>query len=340
MSQRPFTLVAAVVALGALSLWWRASPVPDRAEAVGVDRRHADPTLASDPPWPARRNTTREARTDELREAEALDLPPSLAGTTPDGALMVDAAGRFVVNPETRAFFDYFLTTVGEIPAAALRARIIAEIEARLPEKARDDAIAFLDRYLDYRRRARRMAEDGEVPEDLRARFDRLREVRREALGDENAELLFGEEERTIDADLTRREILQTQGLSVAERTRLLTEVEQRLPDAVREVRARAHLPAQLLEHEQELRAAGGSPEEVHALRVQTVGEAAAERLAQLDVERAAWQVRLDTYRAERSSIENDPRLSLDERRTQVAALRERHFDATERLRLDAIERQ
>lgn len=265
-------------------------------------------------------------------------LPESLAGTEPDGELTLDAQGRFVADAGARAFFDYFLAAAGEQPLTALRARIVAAIEARLPPAAAADAIAALDAYLDYRRRARHLVESGDVPDDLGERLALLQRVRRETLGPALADAFFGLEEQTIAADLARREILARRDLDAAERERLLHENEQSLPEAVRAARAETLLPFRLRDDEAALRAAGGSTDEVRALREQTVGAEAAARLEELDREEAQWQARLDAYRAERAAIESDPGLDPEERASRLRALLEAGFAPHERLRVVATD--
>lgn len=265
-------------------------------------------------------------------------LPESLAGTEPDGELTLDAQGRFSADAGARAFFDYFLAAAGEQPLTALRARIVAAIEARLPPAAAADAIAALDAYLDYRRRARRLVESGDVPADLGQRLALLQRVRRETLGPALADAFFGLEEQTIAADLARRGILARRDLDAAERERLLHENEQSLPEAVRAARAETLLPFRLRDDEAALRAAGGSTDEVRALREQTVGAEAAARLEELDREEAQWQARLDAYRAERAAIESDPGLDPEERASRLRALLEAGFAPHERLRVVATD--
>lgn len=102
--------------------------------------------------------------------------------------------------------------------------------------------------------------------------------------------------------------------------------------------RARALLPVRLKQDEEALRAAGGTEEEVQALRREMVGGEAADRLAELDREEAAWQARLDACRMERSTIEADPGLDAARRAARLRRLLEDRFTANERLRVEAIE--
>jgi lipase chaperone LimK len=93
-----------------------------------------------------------------------------------------------------------------------------------------------------------------------------------------------------------------------------------------------------LQQDEQQLRGAGGSAEDIRALREQRVGAAAAERLDALDRERAQWQQRLDDYGHARQTIEDNPTLSPDARVQALEALRAERFTAQERLRVEALD--
>ena len=88
-----------------------------------------------------------------------------------------------------------------------------------------------------------------------------------------------------------------------------------------------------------EVREAGGSAEDVYALREQAVGADAAGRLAALDQRRAEWEGRVDAYRAARSAIDADASLTLVQREAVIEDLRAQHFDESERLRVRALDR-
>ncbi|WP_437941933.1 lipase secretion chaperone [Sorangium sp. So ce341] len=259
---------------------------------------------------------------------------PSLRGTDVDGAVLVDANGDLIVGPELLALFDYFLSATGEVPAAAIRARIVAAIRERAAGPAADQAIALLDRYLGYREAAgaARAAQAADPTERLAA----LREIRRAHFGDEVAAQLFGDEEREGEAAIEASRVLADATLSPEERDARLAEVEAALPEHLREAREAAVRPLVQQAEEQALRAAGASDEELHAHRVATVGPEAADRLAELDRQRADWQRRLDAFESARAAIaatEADP----EARRAAEEALLARAFTPEERLRVRAL---
>lgn len=249
----------------------------------------------------------------------------------------MDDAGHLVVTPGARWFFDYFLSATGEESAARIRARIVAEIEKRLPPAGAREAIDLLDRYLAYRERVRTLQESG-APEDLQQRLNQLHEIRQQIFGDDNAAALFGEEENTQLVDIQRRQVLSDQTLSPDERQRKLDALEQQLPASVREARAQALGPVRLMQEEQQLREAGAAPEEIRALREQQFGAEAADRLEALDRERAEWQQRVDDYRTARQAIEANPSFSAAARAHAVDMLLGERFTPQERLRVEALD--
>lgn len=308
--------------------------------ALAIAReRQAAPVPAAGPAPPPSAVTTAPPEPTEPAAAPLPPLPASLAGTTVDGDLRLDAAGRFVPGPEALVLFDYFLSATGEEPDELIRARIVAEIRRRLPPDAAREAEALLDRYLAYREAAREMAFAGDFGHaDLERRLQLVRELRRARFGAELAEALFGEEERVIAIDLERRRVLQREDLEPEERARRLAALEEELPEPVREARREALAAIELRAAEAELRAAGASEADIHAERERRFGPEAAARLAALDERRARWNERLAAYRRERDALRAQG-LPDDAYTEALRALREAHFEGPERLRVEALDR-
>lgn len=308
-----------------------------------VEAGPRSPTVAELPrvaPSQARRTGVERAGPLLPRQAApggARPLASSLQGTEIDGWLGVDDDGHLVVTPGARWFFDYFLSATGEESALQIRSRIVGEIERRLPAAGAQEAIALLDHYLAYRERVRGMQDSG-PPRDLGQRLRQLHEIRLDVFGQANAAALFGEEEQVEAIDIQRREVLSDKTLPPEERQRRLDEMENQLPEGIRQARGESMAAVRLMQDEQKLRDAGGSAEDIRALREQHFGSEAADRLAALDAERAGWQQRLDDYRRARQSIEDDASLTADERARQIDALLAENFTEPERLRVRALD--
>ncbi|WP_437767762.1 lipase secretion chaperone [Sorangium sp. So ce764] len=334
-----FVAMALVAAIGAgrLISGERTRPAAPSSRSSGAARparKEALPALSVAPAPTRVRQALSVARPPAAPRPPTSAAPPSLRGTDVDGAVTVDERGDLVVGPELLGLFDYFLSATGEEPAPAIRARVVAAIRERAAGRGAEQAIALFDRYLGYREAAGEARVEQEA--DPAARLAALRAIRRAWFGEAAAARLFGDEEREIEAAIEESRILADEALSPEERDARIAEVEAALPEAVREAREAATRPLAQQAEEQALRDAGASDEALRAHRVATVGPEAADRLAELDRHRAAWQQRLDAFAGARADIEAtvaDP----DARRAEGEALLDGSFTPEERLRVRAI---
>lgn len=93
-----------------------------------------------------------------------------------------------------------------------------------------------------------------------------------------------------------------------------------------------------LREDEERVRARGGGDEEIRELRVERFGEAAADRLEDLDHERSQWDSRFRDYRTARARILGDPALTEAARRAALERLLDARFDDNEKVRARALD--
>ncbi|MDJ0790258.1 MAG: lipase secretion chaperone, partial [Myxococcota bacterium] len=212
-------------------------------------------------------------------------------------------------------------------------------IDARLEPPALDEALAFLDEYLDYRRLAAEELSDPALAEsaDLERRFQWIRELRRRSFGAERAEALFAAEEEAVRVRLEVERVREDETLEPEERRRRLAELEARYPGPMREARARAVSSLDWSRHEEAMRAQGFRPAEIHAAREARFGAEAAERMAALDARRADWAARLERYRQERDVL-LESTVDAEDARLAIDALRRRHFTAEEARRVEILD--
>ncbi|MAE94979.1 MAG: hypothetical protein CL910_09995 [Deltaproteobacteria bacterium] len=270
--------------------------------------------------------------------------PPPPAAVAPEaplsGRLQVDGSGRFVPTRHALTWIRSFLLAHRHLPEAEQEARLLEALRAALPETAWPEALDLARRTLAFRQAARKEFSEGSVAPgaDLEQRLQWLRELRRAHYGPELAALLFREEEAALELRLAMRRVREDPNLDEEERAARLEGFVAELPEAERRRVERATGHLRLTRDTEELRAAGASEAEIHALRSAQVGEDAARRLAALDEERARWALRVEAYRRERE-------LALGRGVTEIdlEQLREAHFEAAERervRRLDAISDQ
>lgn len=321
-------ILGAVVALGLGIRHFRAGSEPKPALLTSSLSAPASPVKAPSTPRPAPLKAAPSGSA-----APAVADPASLRGTDEDGSLSADENGNLVVGPGILAFFDYHLSATGELGPAAIRARILARIRQSLLERAAGQAATLLDRYLAYREATKQLREDG----DTQARLEALHRLRHRIFGEDDAERLFGDQERADAVAVAGQKLQQDPSLTPEERAARLAKLEESLPEAVRAARAQSILPIREQQEEAEMRAAGKSDAEIRSYRVATVGEAAANRLDSLDAQRDAWKQKLQTWKAARAALAaqfRDP----EARKAAEAKLLEASFTPEEQLRVKALD--
>jgi lipase chaperone LimK len=264
---------------------------------------------------------------------------PAPRGAGSEVELTVDASGRFVATPGAVALFDRFLTMHGEMPLAAIRARLRAEIRARLAPAAAAEAMALLDVYLRYRQQAAAMLRGTLASRDLRAAMERVRQLRRETFGPAAAEALFGGHETAGQAAAEVRKLLQDPAMPRTARDAIARHYAAVLPPARDALPAEPPVPTHLLQAEEALRRQGATAAELQTLRERLVGPEAAARLAEQDPGGRDWQQRYDALQASRQAIQADASLRPAERQRALEALLSQSFTPQERQRAALQER-
>ncbi len=258
--------------------------------------------------------------------------PASLSGTDVDGSLtLID--GRFVPDRHALRLFDYFLSTEGEVSPERIREMVEEAARARVPSDQLAAVMTLFDEYLRYRREAAALAERSSADSYLQE----LKALQVEIFGDD-AESLFGRENQMAEYASARRAIATDPELSASERNTKLAELQASLPEPLRELRAPMMHQQEVSKVVEQMRRDGLSEEEVYEYRADEFGEAAAGRLAELDVKRAAWNEKLDAYRVQREQIwaqELDPQ----QEEQALEQLRQEQFEGTEVLRIRALDK-
>ncbi|OHX10416.1 hypothetical protein BI347_21790 [Chromobacterium sphagni] len=259
----------------------------------------------------------------------------SLRGTLPDGAVKAAANGQLQVNQELRRLFDYYLATLGERELPAIRAELRGYLQRTLSAAALKQAMDLFDRYVAYRQSLAGMT--VAAGSDLAQRLARAQAARLQYFSQAEVEGLFGDEDRYDAFTAKRLAILADPVLSAAEKQRRIALLEQQLPPALRAAREDPVKHLALAEAEAELRKRGGSEQELYALRAGMVGQAAADRLASLDREQAAWQQRVADFNRDAMAIRQNGQLSEPQRQQAISQLQAQRFSQQEALRLAAF---
>ena len=264
----------------------------------------------------------------------------SLAGTTPDGAATAAADQSLVLAPALIRLFDYYLTTVGERPLDAIRAQVASDLDGRLNPLAARQAKDLFDRYLRFKtalKDQRPPKPGGSSVDMLRDGLRRMLALRATFFTDAESQALFAAQDVEASLALARMAIEQDPSLSDAQRRDRLAALDARLPASVRADREAPLLVTRLDEAARKIRADGGSEDDVYRMRAAATSPEAANRLADLDRDEAAWKARIAAYQAQRSAVLAAPGGDADHA-AAMGELRNRLFTPEEQRRLAAYE--
>lgn len=321
---RALGLGAAMVCIAASVFLWQANrrsgqdvvPEVARSEITTNARAAVDPSAAIG---------TRSS-------AFAIDTS-SLRGTEIDGSVSFDANGQVVLEPGLRRLFDYYLSLIGERDQAQIRQLLADHLLGRYGANRAQMVLTYFDRYAAYLKRlAETKIGDAVDPQE---RLTKAMALRRELLGDEMAIAFFAEEEALAALTLKRMAVAEDASLTADRKSELLAGLDR---SEGHTARAEADTASAVADQERRFAQAGANASQRAAEREALWGKDAAQRLAQLDEERARWDARIEQYLFARSRIDADRSLSPAARAQALAALRARHFDAAEQRRVASLE--
>ncbi len=274
-----------------------------------------------------------------LMHSPMSSLPESLVGTEMLGGLVVDNDGNFIPSNTSLDLFNYFFTASGEESLATIRQRIEAIIYQQLFPPADQQALDFLQQFIDYRDAGadfkERINYEGM---NLREQAEALKALRREYYGEELADTLFAQEELVRELYIAKKETLENKHLSPEQREALLNTIDQQFPESIKAGRKAAARPLASQQMVRSMLEKGASETDIYNYRKQEFGEDAAIRLQALDNNRAHLQQQVDEFIAFTEDLE--PGYSRD-RQSQIQTFLDSRYDQrmAARIRVLAIAR-
>src|SRR5690606_16157852 len=252
-----------------------------------------------------------------------------------DGRLEFDPGGELVLDQGAQRLFDYFLTVEGELDARELDAWVAEQLRAELDPQRAAAVMRAWSAYVEFRVAAAAALADRaslRQPEQIEERVLAALDA---SLGDTP---LAAAERRRIEQGfaLHRALTLPDADARAAELARLSADETRRFAES----RAGAYLVGRRAV--ERARSSQADPDTIAAIRAQhfdAIEAGAAERLAALDVRRAAWAQRVNEFRAARERLRASFVGSDAELDTALAALDAGRFTAAERRRVHAIAR-
>ncbi|MET1081243.1 MAG: lipase secretion chaperone [Pseudomonas sp.] len=273
-------------------------------------------------------------------------LPASLRGASPDVRLRTDAHGNLIAHADSLHLFEFYLSALLEEPLETCLNRISRALGAQLQGTALAQARDLLRRYLEYKvaltgLEQRALNPGGSDDYDLNAidaRQQQLQALRLSHFSEEENRAFFSQEQQY---DTYMRQALalnQAKGLEPGQREQALADLEQQLPEPMRQARREVTRQTQLYEDSEALKRQGASAEQLYRLRAQALTPAAASALAELDQRQAQWQMRVEGFRQARAELAGSG-LSAVDQRTALEQLIERDFTAQEQRQIRTLAR-
>jgi len=322
--------LAALVCAGLLIGYLRPSPPPTAAH-----RQHAAATITA--PTAAAFAAEPVPASVPLRDPERALREGSLRGTVADGGVDTGFGGRLKPDMALRRLFDYYLTLLGETDLRGIRQLLHEDLlHRRLDEPLVEEVMQAFDRYVRYQQAAAELANRPGLP--LAAQFARVDALRRQMLGDTLTEAFYGAEQASQQQLLQRLAIDSRHNLPATEKARQLQALDAALPTAEREARTQARVGDLVQQQTALLDDIHADPATRYAERAQIWGDAAAERLAQLDQRRAQWQARLAAYAQQSRRIRANDALDAQQREAALLHLLHDSFHGPERIQVQAMQ--
>ena len=255
--------------------------------------------------------------------------------------IRADASNRLIVNEQTKDCFEYFITQYGEKSIEQIKTDFLSYTKISYKEPLLSQLNDLWTRYIDYRSKLGDLqapTADKESAKYYQQILVNTQNLRKKFFSDYEIQGLFGTQDTYDRYTVDRLEIMDNQKLSAAEKAQKLKELFEQLPEDWKENLQQLNQLEDLRKLTAEIKARGGSAQEIRQMRTNLVGPEATQRLETLDVQRNDWKGKVNQYLAERDTILKS-NLSDSAKQRAVEQLKSQQFaNQQEQLRLQTFE--
>lgn len=229
-------------------------------------------------------------------------------------------------------FFEYSLSSLGEQSLEEIKANVKA---GESQSNSLGISAELFETYLAYKEALSKLEPfEGNSLSlmDLEQLNNAILSMQSEFFTDEQIAQLFDEENRLRQLAIDKLAIQETE-LDADSQQQMLEENLASQPEYIQQSERNNALVIELNQTSEM------SAQEKYLARVDLVGEEGAERLQALDEQRASFNASLNDYLEKRAEIINNDFLGEEEKKTEIAVLREQSFEQNQWRRVEAIER-
>lgn len=255
--------------------------------------------------------------------------------------IRLDNANHLIVNEQTKDCFEFFMTQYGEKTIDQIKTDFVTYSKASYKEPLLSQLTDLWSRYIQYRgqmgdMQAPNVSKDD--PKYYRTILTNMKNLRKKFFSNYEIEGLFGQEDTYNDYTLDRMDVMDDKNLSAEEKAKKLKELFNNLPEDWKENLQQLSQLEDLRKLTAEIKARGGSAEELRQMRTNLVGPEATQRLENLDVQRNDWKQRVDQYLSDRDGIMKSS-MSDSAKQSAVEQLRTQQFNSPQdKLRVQTFE--
>ena len=255
--------------------------------------------------------------------------------------LQFNASQKLVVNELTRDCFEYFISQYGERNIDEIRQNFQRYIAKGFQASEQQQIQELWSRYLSYREQLSKLQMNQPAQESygyFQAIFDAMHDLKQRFFSQVEIEGLFGTEDIYQQYTLDRMHILENKNLDAVNKAKQLQQRFDQLPQDWQENLKDLSKLEDLRSLTEQIKARNGSAQELRDMRVNLVGEAATQRLEQLDQQRSDWKQRVQSYLDERKTIV-DSNMSASAKDQAIQQLKQQQFQSIqEQQRLQTFE--
>ncbi len=303
--------------------------------------KHETMPDSASPPQPLQQQTG-QTLPSQLSASEAVSFTSkSQQDTQINCQIKTDASNHLIVNEQTKDCFEYFITQYGEKTIEQIKSDFLSYIKASYKEPVLSQLSDLWRRYIDYRSKISEL-QTPNTPKDTALYYqqivDSTKNLRKQFFSEYEIQGLFGTQDTYDQYIVNRMKIMDDKNLSANEKAKKLKELFNQLPEDWKENLQQLNQLEDLRKLTSDLKARGGSAEELRQMRINLVGPAATQRLESLDVQRSDWKNKVTQYLSERDNIVKS-NMSDTAKQSAVEQLKQQHFNnQQDQLRLQTFE--
>ena len=256
--------------------------------------------------------------------------------------IRVDSSNRLIVNEQTKDCFEYFITQYGEKSIDQIKTDFMTYLKASYQQPVLSQLEDLWSRYVDYRSKLGDLqapTADKDSPQYYQQIVDNTQNLRKKFFSDYEIQGLFGAQDVYDQYTVDRIGVMNDKNLSAIEKAEKLKQLFNQLPEDWKENLQQISQLEDLRKLTSEIKARGGSAQELRQMRTNLVGAEATQRLEILDVQRSDWKSKVNQYLAERDTIMNSS-MNDTAKQSAVSQLKSQQFsNQQDQIRLQTFEK-